>query len=180
MTPSSAEQSESHNEATQPEAQPVEVAAVAPPAHPDSEGIEQESTNVAASEIVEENVSVTNQEKSVEAEITISDESSGKLDEARDLDPGAVESGAAKVETNDTESNSKLNKDEGNRTFTMRELLNELKNGGVNEDAESDNREAGIPNRSVNEIFNFSFLLKNKIQIDFKIEELMVNFQLQH
>lgn len=144
MSPSSAEQSESHNEATQPEAQLVE-AAMAPPASPDSKGIEQESKNVAPSEIVEENASLPNQDKSAETEITISDESSSQLGEVPDLDPRAVESGAAKVETNDAESNSKLNKDEGNRTFTMRELLNELKNGGANEDAESDNRESGIP-----------------------------------
>lgn len=149
MSTSSAEQAESHNEATQSEEQPVEVAAAAPPTNLDSEGIEQESANVVKSEIVEENVSLPNQEQSVEAEITIADESSNQFDEARDLDPGTVESGAAKVENNDAESNSKLNNGEGNRTFTMRELLNELKNGGANEDAESDNREAGIPQRYV-------------------------------
>ncbi|MCD7456915.1 Protein hlb1 [Datura stramonium] len=50
------------------------------------------------------------------------------------------------VESNETESNSKqLKKDEGSRTFTMRELLDELKNGDANEDSEAERREGDTP-----------------------------------
>lgn len=53
------------------------------------------------------------------------------------------------VESNATESNSKqLKKDEeGSRTFTMRELLDELKNGDANEDSEAQRREGDTPHR---------------------------------
>lgn len=38
-----------------------------------------------------------------------------------------------------------LKKDEGSRTFTMRELLNELKNGEANDDSEAEKQEASSP-----------------------------------
>lgn len=42
-----------------------------------------------------------------------------------------------------------LRKDEGSRTFTMRELLDELKNGEPNEDSEAERPDGGTPYRSV-------------------------------
>ncbi|KAL3645517.1 Protein hlb1 [Castilleja foliolosa] len=46
----------------------------------------------------------------------------------------------------ETENESKLGNSEGNRTFTMRELLNELKSGDANE---NDGREVDTPHRFV-------------------------------
>ncbi|CAH9068746.1 unnamed protein product [Cuscuta europaea] len=45
------------------------------------------------------------------------------------------------AQSNEADSNQKLRKDEGSRTFTMRELLNELRNGGD----DSEPREADTP-----------------------------------
>ncbi|KAL3331587.1 hypothetical protein AABB24_035096 [Solanum stoloniferum] len=60
-----------------------------------------------------------------------------------DSDPKADEPKGDTVESNETGSNSKqLKKDEGSRTFTMRELLDELKNGDANEDSEAERRES--------------------------------------
>ncbi|PHT57779.1 hypothetical protein CQW23_00142 [Capsicum baccatum] len=108
-----------------------------------------------------------------DAEASKSDEKLTKSDEASDSDPKAnVELNNAEateelirpnevsgsdpkvdepkddiVESNATESNSKqLKKDEeGSRTFTMRELLDELKNGDANEDSEAQRREGDTP-----------------------------------
>ncbi|XP_016565271.2 protein HLB1 [Capsicum annuum] len=108
-----------------------------------------------------------------DAEVPKSDEKLTKSDEASDSDPKAnVELNNAEateelirpnevsgsdpkvdepkddiVESNATESNSKqLKKDEeGSRTFTMRELLDELKNGDANEDSEAQRREGDTP-----------------------------------
>lgn len=63
-----------------------------------------------------------------------------------DSDPKVDEPKGDTVESNETGSNSKqLKKDEGSRTFTMRELLDELKNGDVNEDSEAERRESDTP-----------------------------------
>ncbi|KAL3362520.1 hypothetical protein AABB24_015094 [Solanum stoloniferum] len=63
-----------------------------------------------------------------------------------DSDPKADEPKGDTVESNETGSNSKqLKKDEGSRTFTMRELLDELKNGDANEDSEAERRESDTP-----------------------------------
>lgn len=51
-----------------------------------------------------------------------------------------------KVDESKDVANSKLlKKDEGSRTFTMRELLDELKNGDANEDSEAERREGDTP-----------------------------------
>lgn len=55
-----------------------------------------------------------------------------------DSDPKADES-------KDVANSKQLKKDEGSRTFTMRELLDELKNGDANEDSEADRREGDTP-----------------------------------
>lgn len=62
---------------------------------------------------------------------------------ANHSDPKSNDSEDPTAQSNVAESNPKLRKGDGNRTFTMRELLNELKNGG--EDSEA--REAGTPYR---------------------------------
>ncbi|XP_055821776.1 protein HLB1 [Solanum dulcamara] len=63
-----------------------------------------------------------------------------------DSDPKADEPKDDTVESNETVSSSKkLKKDEGSRTFTMRELLDELKNGDANEDSEAERREDDTP-----------------------------------
>lgn len=63
-----------------------------------------------------------------------------------DSDPKVDEPKDDTVESNETESNSKqLKKDEGSRTFTMRELLDELKSGDANEDSEAERREGDTP-----------------------------------
>lgn len=55
-----------------------------------------------------------------------------------------------KVDESKDVANSKLlKKDEGSRTFTMRELLDELKNGDANEDSEAERREGDTPRRFV-------------------------------
>lgn len=67
-----------------------------------------------------------------------------------DSDPKADEPKDDTVESNETESSSKqLKRDEGSRTFTMRELLDELKNGDANEDSEAERREGDTPHRFV-------------------------------
>ncbi|CAN4077481.1 unnamed protein product [Withania somnifera] len=69
-----------------------------------------------------------------------------RSDKSSDSDPKVNEAKDDTVESNATESNSmQLKKDEGSRTFTMRELLDELKNGDANEDAEAERREGGTP-----------------------------------
>ncbi|KAK6122537.1 hypothetical protein DH2020_043715 [Rehmannia glutinosa] len=58
----------------------------------------------------------------------------------------------------EAESDSKLGNAEGNRTFTMRELLNELKNGDAND---NDGREADTPHRSqILKVYNSSLSMK--------------------
>ncbi|CAK9169317.1 unnamed protein product [Ilex paraguariensis] len=54
-----------------------------------------------------------------------------------------------KIDEPESNNARELRKDEGSRTFTMRELLNELKNGDGNEDSEADRRDPGTPYRSV-------------------------------
>lgn len=143
------EQSESQRGPTESEVEPV-AADAGSPADPDLKGEVDESMSLPPTEVVEENASLSNQEQAIDAEVSKSDENSSQLDEVRDLDPKTDESEQGRVESEDAQANSKLNKDEGNRTFTMRELLNELKNTGANEDSEADNRDAGTPYRSVN------------------------------
>ncbi|PHT92156.1 hypothetical protein T459_00038 [Capsicum annuum] len=81
-----------------------------------------------------------------DAEVPKSDEKLTKSDEASDSDP------KANVELNNAEATeelirpNELKKDEeGSRTFTMRELLDELKNGDANEDSEAQRREGDTP-----------------------------------
>lgn len=50
------------------------------------------------------------------------------------------ESEGKEVKTNDAGSEPNLKQEEENRTFTMRELLNELKNGDVNEGVDTPQR----------------------------------------
>ncbi|KAI5656252.1 hypothetical protein M9H77_25045 [Catharanthus roseus] len=138
------EQSESQRGPTESEVEPV-AADAGSPADPDLKGEVDESMSLPPTEVVEENASLSNQEQAIDAEVSKSDENSSQLDEVRDLDPKTDESEQGRVESEDAQANSKLNKDEGNRTFTMRELLNELKNTGANEDSEADNRDAGTP-----------------------------------
>ncbi|XP_075081505.1 protein HLB1 [Nicotiana tabacum] len=107
--------------------------------------------------------------QSNDAEASKSDEKLAKSNEASDSDPkvsdvqlnnaeaskliqsNEMSASNAKVDelkddTVESESNSKqLKKDEGSRTFTMRELLDELKNGDANDDSEAERREGDTP-----------------------------------
>lgn len=87
--------------------------------------------------------------KANEKDVQLNNAEASKLirsNKTSDSDPKVDEPKDDSVESNATESNSKqLKKDEGSRTFTMRELLDELKNGDANEDSEAERREGDTP-----------------------------------
>ncbi|KAA8533917.1 hypothetical protein F0562_031434 [Nyssa sinensis] len=62
-----------------------------------------------------------------------------------DADPGLDEPKDRTVQNSDAEKTSSVEKDEGSRTVTMGELLNELKNGDRNDNFEADGRETTSP-----------------------------------
>ncbi|XP_019247436.1 PREDICTED: uncharacterized protein LOC109226944 [Nicotiana attenuata] len=120
-------------------------------------------------DISEEIANESGDVQSNDAEASKSDEKLAKSNEAGDSDPKVSDvqlnnAEASKlIESNETgnsdpkvdelkdetvgsESNLKqLKKDEGSRTFTMRELLDELKNGDANDDSEAERREGDTP-----------------------------------
>lgn len=65
---------------------------------------------------------------------------------AQDVDPKPEEVESEKVAPIESKDNVEIQKDEGNRTFTMRELLNELKNGDADEGSESAATDAAAAN----------------------------------
>lgn len=125
------EPSELVNGSSEPE--PSAAAAAAPPAadpdpqlpDPEVQPLEAEKSGEAQPVNAEVSNSVTEEE--------ISNELSGE--ESRTAESGQ-----------DAESDPKLGNAEGSRTFTMRELLNELKNGDANG---NDGRETDTPRRLV-------------------------------
>ncbi|KAI3453323.1 hypothetical protein Pfo_009986 [Paulownia fortunei] len=127
---SNSEQSELQNGSPEPEP----AAAAAPPAaDPDPQLPDPNDTDVQPSKSGE--VQPVNAEASNSvSEGEVSNELSG-------ADSRAVQS------NQDAESDSKLGNGEGNRTFTMRELLNELKNGDAND---NDGREVDTPHSQPN------------------------------
>ncbi|KAL3499087.1 hypothetical protein ACH5RR_041819 [Cinchona calisaya] len=129
--------SESQPEPTQPE--PVSEPAAAP--DPDSKEIEDESTTQIA---LQEEDEITEAEETSNSHHHLIQSDYGA---PPDSDPKTHESQEPLVESepnNDSQTrNSKqLGKEEGSRTFTMRELLNELKNG------EAHSGEAAVTPRS--------------------------------
>ncbi|KAK4365550.1 hypothetical protein RND71_016908 [Anisodus tanguticus] len=120
----------------------------------------------------ESNVEVATQSGDIDEELTKSNEASGSDPKANervevsrdeqlnnaeasesiqsnktsDPDPEVDEPKDDTVESNETESNSKqLKKNEGSLTFTMRELLDELKNGDANDDSGTERPESDTP-----------------------------------
>ncbi|XAR70119.1 Protein O-GlcNAc transferase [Bertholletia excelsa] len=63
----------------------------------------------------------------------------------RSKDQSVQSNGAERVSSAEEAKRPELKKDEGSRTFTMRELLNELKTGEANDDFEVENQEATSP-----------------------------------
>ncbi|CAI9772623.1 unnamed protein product [Fraxinus pennsylvanica] len=62
-----------------------------------------------------------------------------------------TESEEKEVKTNDAGSEPKLKQEEGNRTFTMRELLNELKNGDAIEEVDTPQSQASTYKQNQND-----------------------------
>lgn len=82
------------------------------------------------------------------SDVQLNNAEASKLVESNEMSDSNAKVDELKDDTVESESNSKqLKKDEGSRTFTMRELLDELKNGDANDDSEAERREGDTPHR---------------------------------
>ncbi|XP_016476714.1 protein HLB1 [Nicotiana tabacum] len=80
------------------------------------------------------------------SDVQLNNAEASKLVESNEMSDSNAKVDELKDDTVESESNSKqLKKDEGSRTFTMRELLDELKNGDANDDSEAERREGDTP-----------------------------------
>ncbi|KAK6146507.1 hypothetical protein DH2020_020376 [Rehmannia glutinosa] len=130
---SNSEQSELQNGSREPE---PEVAAAPPAADPDPNLPDPSDTDVQPPDA----------EKSGEVQ-PVNAEASGSVAEGEISNELSGADSRAVQSNQEAESDSKLGNAEGNRTFTMRELLNELKNGDAND---NDGREADTPHSQAN------------------------------
>ncbi|CAN4127134.1 unnamed protein product [Withania somnifera] len=141
---STADQTESQKEAEAPAT--VTDTAILPEEAPAAGAGDAQSENAEASKSDEASDS---DPKANEKDVQLNNTEASELirsNNTSDTDPKVDELKDDSVESNTTESNSKqLKKDEGSRTFTMRELLDELKNGDANEDSEAERREGDTP-----------------------------------
>ncbi|XP_009762641.1 protein HLB1 [Nicotiana sylvestris] len=80
------------------------------------------------------------------SDVQLNNAEASKLIQSNEMSDSNAKVDELKDDTVESESNSKqLKKDEGSRTFTMRELLDELKNGDANDDSEAERREGDTP-----------------------------------
>lgn len=131
---SNSEHSELQNGSPEPE--PEAAAAARPPvADPDPQLPDPNDNQVQPPDADQ-----SGEVQSVDAQPSNSSPDGEIPNESSGADSRAVQSNQG------VESDSKLGSAEGNRTFTMRELLNELKNGDAND---NDGREVDTPHRLV-------------------------------
>lgn len=148
-----AEPSESQPGAAQPE--PVsEHAGGGGAPDPDSKDIEEDepikvsrTTDASLAEDSATTQSNQQQQEQKGEELTDAEASKSDHNPIQSADPRTHESESQEDE--EEPKNSKLRKEEGSRTFTMRELLNDLKNGEANhaDSEEADHTEAAAPHR---------------------------------
>ncbi|KAL8053315.1 hypothetical protein ABFX02_05G062800 [Erythranthe guttata] len=138
---SNSEHSELQNGTPEPESEPEAAAAVAVAAESPSADPDPQLPDPSDAEVQQP----PDAEVSVEVQSVDADEAANSVPEAEIPDESSA---AAAVQSNqEAESDSKLAAAEGNRTFTMRELLNELKNGDAND---NDGREVDTPRSLAN------------------------------
>ncbi|KAL3647024.1 Protein hlb1 [Castilleja foliolosa] len=121
--PSNSEQPELQNGSPEPEHEPATAAAL-PAADPDPKLPDPSDADVQQPD-AEKSGEV--QPVNAEASDSVAEEEVTNASTGAGADSPAVQS------RQETENESKLGNSEGNRTFTMRELLNELKSGDANE-----------------------------------------------
>ncbi|KAL3499158.1 hypothetical protein ACH5RR_038251 [Cinchona calisaya] len=143
MSSAGGDPSESQTGAIQPAA-----AAEAEVPVPDTKEIENTSSaNEQPIDVSKEETATTQSNpEQVEDEITTTESDHNPIQSdygaPSDSDPKTHESREPGVESSDSEPNLKLGKEEGSRTFTMRELLNEMKNGEVHNNNNVDSEPA--------------------------------------
>lgn len=123
------------------------------PKHDKSEEIANESgdaqSNDAETSKSDEKLAKSNEASDSDpkvSDVQLNNAETSKLIESNEMSDSNAKVDELKNDTVVSESNSKqLKKDEGSRTFTMRELLDELKNGDANDDSEAERREGDTP-----------------------------------